>query len=182
MRAVALVAHPDDCVIFAWPFIEAHPEFEWVIVYMTYKIDEPRAQEIRAYWDRRGIVTAFMGHKDNYMDLVTQKFNFWDPAVVGEHVRVNVEAHKPALILTHNADGDYGHIHHMFVNQIADSIDRPKVYFASTFNYNTEYTVLDSVAVDELPLHREVIIGFQDRNTGRYIVTPEAELILKENK
>ena len=182
VRAVCLVAHPDDCVIFAWPFIEAHPEYEWVIVYLTYRSDEPRAQEMQAYWDRRGIVTAFMGHRDDYLDQQTGKFNFWDPGPVGEHVRVNVEAHDPELILTHNADGDYGHIHHMFVHQIANSIDRPKVYFASTFNYNKQYQVSTPVTLAELPLHREVIEGFQDRNTGLYIVTPEAELILKEKQ
>jgi len=179
---VALVAHPDDCVIFAWPFIEAHPTFEWVIVYMTYRVDEPRAQEVKAYWDKRNIVTAFMGHRDDYLDQQTGKFNFWDPGLVGEHVRTNVEVHNPALILTHNEDGDYGHIHHMFVHQIANSIGKPKVYFASTFNYNTEYVVIDPVATEELPLHKEVIEGFQDRNRGRYIVTPEAELILKEKQ
>lgn len=181
MRAVALVAHPDDCVIFAWPFIEAHPEFAWTIVYMTYRFDEPRAQEMQTYWSRRGIPTVFMGYRDDYLDQQTGCFNFWDPGPVGEHVRVHVQAHQPSLILTHNKDGDYGHIHHMFVHQIADSIDVPKVYFASTFNYNTQYTVTVPVATDQLPLHRAVIEGFQDRNTGRYIVTPTAERLLNEN-
>lgn len=182
MQAVCLVAHPDDCVIFAWPFIEAHPEFEWTIVYLTYRETEPRAQEVTTYWDRRSIVTAFMGHKDDFYDQQTGKFNFWEPKLVAENVKINVEAYDPALILTHNADGDYGHIHHMFVHRIANSIDKPKVYFASTFNYNKEYQVVTPVATDELPLHKEVIEGFQDRNIGRYIVTPEAELILKEKQ
>jgi len=180
MQAVCLVAHPDDCVIFAWPFIEAHPEFNWTIVYMTYKNHEPRAQEMRAYWDRRGIVTAFMGHQDDYLDQQTGRLNFWDPGMVGEHVRVNVEVHKPDLILTHNVDGDYGHIHHQLVHQIANSIGVPKVYFASTFNYNVEYKVVIPVDINELPLHREVVEGFQDRNIGRYIVTPTAESLLTQ--
>ena len=182
MRAVALVAHPDDCVIFAWPFIEAHPEFEWVIVYLTYRASDPRGQELKAYWDKRGIATVFMGYIDDYTDQQTGKFNFWDPGLVGEHTATMVRAINPDLILTHYKDGDYGHIHHMFMYQIANSLDIPKVYFASTFNYNIEYAVVDSVAIEELPLHQEVIEGFQDRNIGRYIVTPEAELILKEKQ
>ena len=182
MRAVCLVAHPDDCVIFAWPFIEAHPEFEWTIVYLTYKESDPRGQELKAYWDKRGITTAFMGYKDDYTDQQTGQFKFWDAGVVGEHTATVVRAIGPKLILTHYKDGDYGHIHHMFVCQIADSMDIPKVYFASTFNYNTEYTVVNPAIPEELPLHREVIEGFQDRDIGRYIVTSEAELILKENQ
>ena len=182
MRAVCLVAHPDDCVIFAWPFIEAHPKFKWAIVYMTYKETDPRGQELKAYWDRRGIATVFMGYQDDYQDQLTKKFNFWDPGLVGEHVRVNVEAHDPDLILTHNADGDYGHIHHMFVHQIANAIDRPTVYFASTFNYNTKYQVQVPCAPEELPLHQQVIEQFTDRDTGLYIVTPEADTLLKKNQ
>jgi LmbE family N-acetylglucosaminyl deacetylase len=179
LRAVALVAHPDDCVIFAWPFIEAHPEFEWKIVYMTYLSTDPRGKEIKEYWDRRTIPTEFLGNADTWLDMVRGKISF-DTAQASQDLIKS--AQNADLILTHYKDGDYGHIHHKFVNQVAEQIDKPKVYFASTFNYNTEYTVLDSVAVDELPLHREVIIGFQDRNTGRYIVTPEAERILKEKQ
>ena len=181
MRAVALVAHPDDCVIFAWPFIEAHPEFEWVIVYLTYKETDARAKEVKQYWNKKGIVTAFMGHKDHYKDLETGRFNFWDAGLVGEHVKTCVEAINPDLILTHNQDGDYGHIHHMFVNQIANTIGKPKVYFASTFNYNVQYVVQTPIEVNELPLHKDVIEQFTDRNLGLYIVTPEAETLINNN-
>ena len=179
MRAVALVAHPDDCVIFAWPFIEAHPEFEWTIIYLTYTFFDPRAKEITAYWTKRGIPVGFLGMPDDWQYVKNEELGF-DPLIAKRDI-IN-SASKYDLILTHYKDGDYGHIHHKFVNQVSQLIDKPKVYFASTFNYNTEYTVIDSVAVDELPLHSEVIVGFQDRNTGRYIVTPEAELILKKNK
>lgn len=177
MRAVALVAHPDDCVIFAWPFIEAHPEFEWTIVYLTYRMYDPRGREIRTYWQKRNIPTVFLGHKDTWLDMMRNKISF--DAEQAEQDLTNATA-DANLILTHFEDGDYGHIHHKFVNSVAKKMDAPKVYFASTFNYNTEYLVTEEVAVIELPLHRSVIEGFTDRNIGRYIVTPEAELIIKE--
>ena len=179
MRAVALVAHPDDCVIFAWPFIEAYPEFEWTIIYLTYTFADPRAREVRAYWNKRGIEVSFLGMRDDWRYVKNNELGF-DPQIAEKDI-VNA-ASKYDLILTHNEDGDYGHVHHKFVNQIAKQIGKPKVYFASTFNYNAEYVVKESVAVEELPLHREVIEQFHDRNTGRYILTPEAELILKEKQ
>ena len=80
MRAVALVAHPDDCVIFAWPFIEAHPEFEWTIVYLTYTFSDPRAREISAYWAKRGIVVSFLGMKDDWQYVKNKELGF-DSAV-----------------------------------------------------------------------------------------------------
>ena len=179
MRAVALVAHPDDCVIFAWPFIEAHPEFIWEIVYLTYRPNDPRAQELTAYWTKRNIPVSFLGQRDDW--------NYVQKGELGFNPNVATEALLDAvipfdLILTHFEDGDYGHPHHMFVSAVAKQIGIPKVYFASTFNYNKEYVVVEPVVTEELPLHKEVIEGFQDRNRGRYIVTPEAELILKEKQ
>ena len=179
MRAVALVAHPDDCVIFAWPFIEAHPELDWVIVYLTYTFTDPRAREVRTYWNARGIDVGFLGMPDDWQYVKNGKLGF-DPDIAKQDI-IN-SASKYDLILTHNTDGDYGHPHHKFVSSVADQIGIPKVYFASTFNYNKQYTVSVPVNTEELPLHKEVIEGFQDRNIGRYIVTPEAELILKEKQ
>jgi len=177
MRAVALVAHPDDCVIFAWPFIEAHTEFNWTIVYMTYRPKDPRAREMTEYWTRRNIPTVFLGYTDTWLDMINEKISF---NVEDAEKSMFAEANAADLILTHYEDGDYGHIHHKFVNTVAQKMDPPKVYFASTFNYNTEYVVKTPANADELPLHRNVIEEFTDRNIGRYIVTPEAELILKQ--
>ena len=179
MRAVALVAHPDDCVIFAWPFIEAHPEFTWEIVYLTYRPNDPRAREVTAYWTRRNVPVCFLGYTDTWLDMVREKISF-NTEKAG--IDINNAVEGVDLILTHNKDGDYGHIHHKFVNSAVTQNGIPKVYFASTFNYNKEYIVHEPVDALELPLHRSVIEEFTDRNTGRYIVTPEAELILKEKQ
>jgi LmbE family N-acetylglucosaminyl deacetylase len=179
MRAVALVAHPDDCVIFAWPFIEAHPEFKWTIIYLTYTFSDPRAREISAYWSKRSISVGFLGMTDDWQYVKNEELGF-DPQIAEKDI-IN-SASKYDLILTHFEDGEYGHIHHKFVNTVARQIDKPKVYFANNFNYNTEYTVVEPAATEELPLHKEVVEGFLDRNRGRYIVTPEAELILKEKQ
>jgi LmbE family N-acetylglucosaminyl deacetylase len=179
MRAVALVAHPDDCVIFAWPFIEAHPEFIWEIVYLTYRPNDARAREVTAYWQKRNVPVFFLGYNDTWLDMVREKISFDTEQATTD---INNIVDGVDLILTHHEDGDYGHIHHKFVNTAARQNGIPKVYFASTFNYNKEYHVHEPVDAHELPLHRSVIEEFTDRNTGRYIVTPEAELIIKNNK
>jgi CDP-glycerol glycerophosphotransferase (TagB/SpsB family) len=176
MRALALVAHPDDCVIFAWPFIEAHPEFVWTILYMTYTQSSSRGTELNNYWKKRNIPTVFLGFNDDWEFVKNGELGFNAEQANREMVNIG---NQYDLILTHFEDGDYGHIHHKFVNTAAKQIDKPKVYFASTFNYNTQYVVQESVAVGELPIHKEVIEQFQDRDIGRYIITPEAELLLK---
>ena len=73
------------------------------------------------------------------------------------------------LILTHNADGDYGHIHHKVVHEAVSKMATEQVYFASTFNYNTRYIAKDNLPLDQFPLHRDVIEQFSDINCGLYI-------------
>ena len=177
MKAVAVVAHPDDCVIFAWPFIEAHPEFKWSVLYLTYMHYQPRGKEVSEYWRKRNIPAIFLGYDDVWESVKNGDLGFNADQAEQEIASISSEYD---LILTHNEDGDYGHIHHKFVNRAVNKNDVPKVYFASTFNYNTKYTAQTAVDPLELPLHRNVIEQFQDRNSGLYIVTPEAELLLKK--
>jgi LmbE family N-acetylglucosaminyl deacetylase len=166
MKAQVLVAHPDDCVIFARPFVDAHPDYEWSMVYLTYDYDDIRSMEISRYWNARNIPTKFLGFIDDYTDIARDEISF-STELAESAIKHAVDAD---MILTHFEDGDYGHIHHKFVNTVANKIDIPKVYFASTFNYTDEY-VTTPLDLDQFPLHRTVIEGFKDRDTGRYIIT-----------
>lgn len=183
MKAVALVAHPDDCVIFAWPFIEAHPQFKWTIVYLTYSLDTARGREIAEYWARRNISVHFLGLDDSWTKVKQGLLGF-DRMDAQQRIQTVLNQLGPSLILTHYLDGEYGHPHHIFVFKAVCSanLDTPKVYFASDFNYNKAYSVIVPADTSELPLHKSVIEGFQDRNTGRYIISDPAEQLLKKNK
>jgi LmbE family N-acetylglucosaminyl deacetylase len=167
LKAIAAVAHPDDCVIFARPYMDAHPEYEWKIVYLTYTAQDPRAQEVAAYWTARGVATEFLGFQDDYEDQKTQRFNFWSCT---DALTSLINACNTAdLILTHYEDGDYGHIHHKLVHRAVRKLAIDQVYFASTFNYNTRYIAKDNLPLDQFPLHRDVIEQFSDINCGLYI-------------
>jgi LmbE family N-acetylglucosaminyl deacetylase len=167
LKAIAAVAHPDDCVIFARPYIDAHPEYNWHIVYLTYKSMDPRAREVAAYWTARKITTEFLGFRDDYKDQKTQQFNFWS-ATDAMTSLIN-SCNAADLILTHHADGDYGHIHHKLVHNAVKKLAIDQVYFASTFNYNTRYITNNNLPLDQFPLHRDVIEQFSDINCGLYI-------------
>jgi hypothetical protein len=181
-KAVALVAHPDDCVIFALPFIVHYKHFDWHIVYLTYKASDDRAKEVSVFWNKRGVTTEFLGFEDDYKDNESQSLHKWqwtDAVSSISQVSSNYD-----LILTHNEDGDYGHIHHKVVNSGATSpplMHIPKVTFASTFNYTDEIKCDETYySLDELPLHKNIIADFQDRLIGRYIITKEAREILHD--
>lgn len=178
-KAIVAVAHPDDCVIFALPLIEKYSHFNWHIVYLTYKDTDPRAQEVRNFWNKRNISTEFLGFIDDYHDQELQKLNFWAQADAEIAIGYAVTRQDPVLVVTHNIDGDYGHIHHRIVHAAISVLDIPQIYFASTFNYTEEIRCRESYySLDELPLHRDVIADFQDRLIGRYIISDSASRVL----
>jgi LmbE family N-acetylglucosaminyl deacetylase len=177
-NALAVVAHPDDCIIFALPLIENLPQYQWHIIYLTYRATDPRAVEVAAFWNNRSVTTEFLGLHDDYKDQETQHLNYWDRIDVEMAIRPAVFKYDPVLIVTHNADGDYGHIHHRIVHDAVQAIiSIPKIYFASTFNATDTYCARE-YDLDKLPLHRSVIEGFQDRLIGRYIVTDPARTLI----
>lgn len=175
INALCVVAHPDDCVIFAKPFIEQHPQFKWTILYLTYTEYDPRAREMTAYWRKRNVITVNLGFVDDYKDIENNCVSFNSTQAVREISNISS---RYDLVLTHNADGDYGHIHHKFVNGAVQSVPKPKVYFANSQHQNMECRAISDVGLDELPLHRDVISEFENINIGRYVADQSAQELL----
>ena len=153
MKALAMVAHPDDCVIFASAYIEAHPDYQWDIVYLTHHWWNKRAREMARYWNRRGIKTKFLGFKDHGRDLGTLTLKTWSEDAAIRAIR-KVAVHYD-FILTHNAEGEYGHPHHKVVHNAVKDFQVPKVYFSFDEN-DTPYPI--RIALAELPRHAESIL------------------------
>ena len=175
-KAIALVAHPDDCVIFAYHFINAHPEFEWEIVYMTYSLPDKRAEEMEKFWGKRNIPVKFLAYYDNPMDIETGQCSIdlgdliskIDPVIVGA-----------GLLLTHGESGEYGHPHHMVIHRAVEHLTVPKIFFASGHDSNLELSIpKDLYSLDELPEHKFVIEMFNDRDRAWYNVTNDALKLL----
>lgn len=176
MKAITLVAHPDDCVIFAYHFMNSHPEFDWEIVYMTYSLPDKRAEEMQAFWSKRNISVTFLGFVDNPMDIETGMCSINDKELTAAVEPLLIGAD---LLLTHSSSGEYGHPHHIVVNAAVSHLSIPKVYFADGHQYNVEHTLPEAAySLDELPEHRFVIEMFNDRHLARYTATEEALKLL----
>ena len=157
MKALCLVAHPDDCVIFAYSYIHNHPEMTWTICYLTYCEWEPRAKELNQFWKRRSIPCVFLGYTDDYKDIENQKISFNEEQARREIGNI-IQDYD--LVLTHDKDGDYGHIHHRLVHSAAAQ-HHNVVTFAPPGQGTVTYTVpSDTYSIDELPLHGEIVRGF----------------------
>jgi LmbE family N-acetylglucosaminyl deacetylase len=158
MKALCLVAHPDDCVIFAYSYIHNHAHYDWTIGYLTYTAQDPRGAELAAFWHKRGIECIFLGFEDHWHDNEQQRFTRWDSKDAKQACLQLASMYN--LILTHDEHGDYGHIHHRLVySAVAQHTN--VITFAPPGEGTVTLTVPpDTYSIDELPLHGEIVRGF----------------------
>ena len=157
MKALCMVAHPDDCVIFALSYIHNHPEITWHICYLTYCEWEPRARELKEFWAKRNIPCIFLGYTDDYRDIENKKISFNEEQARREIGNI-IQPYD--MVLSHDQEGDYGHIHHEFVHDCVQHHPR-LVTFAKPGEGTVTLTVPpDTYSIDELPLHGEIVRGF----------------------
>jgi hypothetical protein len=156
MKAVCVVAHPDDCIIFGLGFILAHPEYDWHIVYLTYRINTARGKEMFDFWSRRGVTVDFLGFSDNKKDMLLNKLSF-DPVMACNFIQNEIESAD--LVLTHGETGEYGHIHHKFVHDCCSH----HLHLVTFATEGEHYTVPpESYSLKELPKHARSIAMFVD--------------------
>jgi hypothetical protein len=157
MKALCVVAHPDDCVIFAYSYIHNHPELDWTIGYLTYTATDDRGAELAAFWQRRGIPCVFLGYVDNYRDIAAGQISF-DTVAARADLAALVEGYD--LVLTHDEHGDYGHLHHVFVHDCVQHHGN-LVTFAKLNEGTVTLTVPPgSYDLAELPQHQHIVASF----------------------
>lgn len=180
MKAVAVVAHPDDCVIFAYSFMHHYSELDWTICYLTYCHNDYRGKEFFEFWSRRNISTQFLGYVDDWHDIENKKISFCE-----DHARVDIAnvIKDYDIVVTHNSQGEYGHLHHVFVHQCCQH-HSGLVTFANVNSGNETHSVpLGTYSLDELPQHRDVIQGFhKDQHINSYTVSETVKNLLHSNR
>ena len=164
MKAIVAVAHPDDCIIYAGAYIDAHPEYQWHIVYLTFKETDDRAKEIRKYWNKRNITTKFLGFYDNVRDLNYNKLHFWSADDVKTALFKEIDDFE--LMLTHGSEGEYGHIHHKTIHEVLVNAPIKKILFSN----NGKITYPVTVDLTEIPLHRVDVEYFTKTKIAKYEV------------
>ena len=177
MKAMVMVAHPDDCVIFAYGFMNHYKNFDWTVCYLTYTEQYPRGKEFANFWKTRGVKTQFLGFSDNYRDLETGIISF-DTVAADQSIKQAVADQD--LILTHDCEGDYGHLHHKFVYHSVAKHHEYVVCFAGNHQGTVKYLIEPGTyRLDEFPLHRDVVAGFHtDKHENEYTVTEKVMRIL----
>lgn len=179
MKAIAVVAHPDDCVIFAYSFIYNHPDMDWTILYLTYTHWDYRGSELFKFWEQRNIPTIFLGYVDNWHDIENKKISFNTEQAQREIQGIIKDFD---IVLTHNAQGEYGHLHHVFVHQCC--APHPNLITFADPGNGKEYTIPnEAYSLDELPEHQKIIQGFHGhQHSNTYHIPTHVKNIIKNTE
>jgi hypothetical protein len=95
----------------------------------------------------------FLGFKDHGRDLGTNSLITWPEDKAVRALQQATQEYD--LILTHGAEGEYGHPHHRVVHKaVKDMTFVKKIYFS---NDSTDMAYPVKISRDELPRHRAAI-------------------------
>jgi LmbE family N-acetylglucosaminyl deacetylase len=151
MKTLLMVAHPDDCILFGLGLIHHRPHWQWEIAYLTYTEHSERGQEISNFWHRRNIKTHWLGYVDDYRDIENNKISF-DSVAAQADIATLVQNYQ--VVVTHDANGDYGHLHHVFVHNCVTHYHTNVVTFSPFGKGNLHIKLPDNLyQLDEIPQH-----------------------------
>lgn len=174
MKALCMVAHPDDCVIFAYSFMHHYKEFDWTVCYLTYTEQDARGKELADFWRRRNVKTHFLGFVDDWHDIENNKISFDT-----EKARLDISEviSNSDIVVSHDSKGDYGHIHHKFVYDCVK--DHPLlVTFAAPGTGNAKFKIdAGEYELSELPQHGEIVSSFHATEHANEYLIPNGSII-----
>ncbi len=110
-QALLVTAHPDDELLWFGGTILLHADWDWTIVCATYDEQSARGSDFRQICRELRARYVLLGLDDAPATLL-------DEDELEERLSQFASLKHWDLVFTHNASGEYGHIHHRQVNRI----------------------------------------------------------------
>lgn len=115
VKALVIVAHPDDESIWMGGYILKHPKWNWTIFSLCRAEDEDRApkfMKVCRHYGARGIIS----------DLDDEILQPLDEDELISKIKENIWSEKFDYIFTHGNNGEYGHLRHMEIHKAVKKI------------------------------------------------------------
>ena len=145
-----IVAHPDDEIL--WGSKELI-EKKYLVVCITCGKDKTREHEIEEVLKLTGddlislgYTDKFLGHKSKW---VTQHKK------IEKDIKKIINMKKWTNIVTHNEDGEYGHIHHKKIHNMVASTNADNIHYFG--KYYTKKQILNKNNLDDYKLDKQTL-------------------------
>lgn len=119
-----IVAHPDDDYIWGGSHLI---DDDYLVVCITCGVKRVRALEFKKAMDKTDDKYIMLG----YPDKTNGKRDNWDLVYddITKDLKKIIEYKNWNIIVTHNPDGEYGHIHHKMTSNIVTSLTGDNLYY-----------------------------------------------------
>lgn len=130
-----IVAHPDDDTIFGGAHLK---DDDFVVMCVTCGVNPTRLQEFKTAMNYTDDKYIYLKHTDLYKGLISR----WiaEESDIKDDLVQIINSRDWNLIVTHNPDGEYGHIHHKKISKIVteETKDKTKLYYFGIFHSRNE--------------------------------------------
>jgi len=128
IKALCVIAHPDDETIWMGGFILKHRYWDWFILCLCRKGDsdrEPKFKKVCSYYGARCII-------DNLDD---EKLNPINIKEIEKRILKNLKKKNFDFIFTHGKNGEYGHIRHKEIHLAIKNLIKDKKVLSKNIRY-----------------------------------------------
>lgn len=154
-----IVAHPDDETIWGGGHLL---DGEYLVVCVTCGKSKIRTREFKKAMEKSNNQYIIL----NYPDITLKGISHWHKEwpKINEDLKKIITAKKWNFVVTHNNKGEYGHIHHRYINKIVTGIIKSLKIDCSLYCFGKYYTKkeiqnlnLSQINEEKLKMKREMI-------------------------
>lgn len=130
IEKLMIVAHPDDEML--WGGTELLKD-DYLVVCVTCGSDNRRVKEFETVMNRTKDAFVMLG----YPDKTNGERDNWDTVrdAIIEDIENIYKLKNWKEVVTHNPEGEYGHIHHKMTNTIVtDAVDHDRLYYFGKYH------------------------------------------------
>lgn len=127
IKRLMIVAHPDDETIFGGGHLLQE---KYTVVCITCGVVDYRVKEFEEVMKRTNDDYIMLGFTDRVN--VTGPISYWNDeySLIYEALNKIINSDDWDTIITHNPNGEYGHIHHIMTSEmVSDIVDKNKLYY-----------------------------------------------------
>lgn len=127
-----IVAHPDDETIWGGANLI---EDDYVVVCVTCGVSNVRSEEFKKVMEITNDKYIMLGYPDKINGVISNWEYIYDS--IESNLKSIIDDGDYEKIVTHNPDGEYGHIHHKMISKmVTKNVDKEKLYYFGRYYKN----------------------------------------------